>query len=414
MPSRAVTLQSWRVRIFFAAWVTYCAFYICRKAALATLPGGTREEDLSTVIFVFSLAYGLGQICAGTVTDRLGGRVTGFAGAVLASLSTASLVRANSMPAIFALLAGCGLGQGCGFPAICKMFGAWFRREERGVVLAWWSTSYSLGGFIATAMTAALVSWNGHYALLIPACILMLVGAVWLFSTRDRPELVISTPAVLAPATESIRWPALLQNREIHLLAGMYFFLKLARYSLLFWLPFYLVQSLKYSPRYAAYTASLFELIGFSGMLAAGYVSDRWLQHRRYPVGASMLLALSFVCLLHPVLNQFGWGATALGISLMGILIYGPDILMTGTAVLDAVPPAAHGRATAYVNGIGSLGQMVSPLIVSIFVRHFGWDSLFNICVGCSAIAAGLLGLKWNQQSPDESSALDGALALDH
>ena len=83
------------------------------------------------------------------------------------------------------------------------------------------------------------------------------------------------------------------RNPEVWILAGMYFFLKITRYSLLFWLPLYLVQRMQYSDAWAGYTSSLFELVGFSGTLIAGYVSDRLLNGRRYPVGATMLFLLA-------------------------------------------------------------------------------------------------------------------------
>ena len=92
----------------------------------------------------------------------------------------------------------------------------------------------------------------------------------------------------------------------------MYFFLKITRYSLLFWLPLYLVQRMQYNESQAGYTSSLLELVGFSGALIAGYVSDRLLNGRRYPVGATMLFGLAAALLMHPVISgsvRWPWGA---------------------------------------------------------------------------------------------------------
>jgi sugar phosphate permease len=75
---------------------------------------------------------------------------------------------------------------------------------------------------------------------------------------------------------------------------------------------------------------------------------------------------------------------------------------MTATTVLEAVPSSGHGRAAAYVNGVGSVGQMLSPFIVSGFVQRFGWDSLFNLFVICAVIAGALLALRWDKDRTDE------------
>ena len=55
----------------------------------------------------------------------------------------------------------------------------------------------------------------------------------------------------------------------------------------------------------------------------------------------------------------------------MGFLVYGPDALMVSTAVLESVPYRQAGRASAFVNGIGSVGQMFSPFLVTRFAHHY-------------------------------------------
>lgn len=86
----------------------------------------------------------------------------------------------------------------------------------------------------------------------------------------------------------------------------MYFFLKMTRYTLLFWLPLYLTSSLGYSQHSAEYFASYFELLGFLGPLAAAYAIQRWFDERRMVLGAGMLFALALICLLHPALASSG------------------------------------------------------------------------------------------------------------
>jgi OPA family sugar phosphate sensor protein UhpC-like MFS transporter len=69
---------------------------------------------------------------------------------------------------------------------------------------------------------------------------------------------------------------------------------------------------------------------------------------------------------------------------------------MSGAAAIDTGSPKAAGLAAGIINGIGSLGQMVSGFIVAYIANQFGWDSLFYFFVAIAALAGCLLAIKWN------------------
>src|SRR5262249_10480698 len=132
-------------------------------------------------------------------------------------------------------------------------------------------------------------------------------------------------------------WHEVSSSRAVLAIAIMYFFLKMTRYSFLFWLPLYLTQRLLYDVIVAGYGSSVYELVRFSGVLVAGYVSDRLMQSRRFPVGAIMLWGLALLCMVQPFAADLGMFASTTGIALIGVMTYGPDTLMSGAAAQDAV-----------------------------------------------------------------------------
>ena len=280
------------------------------------------------------------------------------------------------------------------------LIGEWFHRDERDRVLGWWSTSYILGGVLATSLTAWLafhtrtVALAGFYpAYLVSSAVLLCASLFFFWGTEPLPHRVQPALALfdsLNMQAQARAWKKVLANPKIQVISVMYFFLKMTRYTLLFWLPLYLTSSLGYSQHTADHFASNFELLGFLGPLAAAYAVQRWFGARRMILGAGMLFALAFICLLHPVLAGSGWFGTAASISLMGILIYGADLLLSGMAVLDAVPDELHGRAAGFVNGIGSIGQTLSPFLVTIYVLQFGWTKLFDLFVFFALAAGGV------------------------
>jgi sugar phosphate permease len=390
-------LANWRGQIFTAAWFLYAGYYICRKDIA---PGsGASASHLAVSLACFGATYAIGQVAGGILADRVGARRTALTGAAISIACTGLLAWYSRQPALALMLQlGNGFGQGFGWPAMLKLIGCWFRRGERDRVLGWWSTSYILGGLLATSLTAWLVVHAGVAARtdFFPAHIVssgvLLCGAVFFYKQtasppRDEPA---ASACPIPNAGQAQAWRKILGNRDIRVISTTYFFLKMTRYTLLFWLPLYLTSSIGESQHSADHIASYLELFGFLGPLAAGYAVQRWFGERRLALGTGMLFALAFVCLLHPVLATSGWFGMALSISLIGILIYGADVLLSAMAVLDAVPDELHGRAAGFVNGVGSVGQILSPFLVTVFVSRLGWNKLFDLFV-CFSLAAGIV-----------------------
>src|SRR5260370_7350371 len=128
----------------------------------------------------------------------------------------------------------------------------------------------------------------------------------------------------------------------------------------------------------------MYELVGFTGVLLGGYISDYWMGGRRFPVGAVMMFGLGFACLVYPALSIAGPMVNLVGVALIGILTYGADILMCGAAVQDIVSQQHTASAAGFVNGVGSVGQLASPLVVSWITVHSGCDRLFLFLVPCA------------------------------
>src|SRR5215472_10883896 len=181
----------WRFRVFLTAWGLYAAYYFCRKNFSVVMPMMARDShygnfDLAQFVFVFSLAYAIGQFVAGALGDRFGGRFTGVLGAAVSAVCTATMAGfANDRQVLILLQIGNGLGQGCGWSACLKVLRAWFERRERGTVMAWWGTCYVLGGFLATVFatfaatqTFLLTGLGWRRGFLFPAIVLA-GSALW-------------------------------------------------------------------------------------------------------------------------------------------------------------------------------------------------------------------------------------------
>ena len=416
-------MTSWRHQVFLAAWVLYAGYYVCRKDI--GVPAGNGSSHVALELACFGTTYAIGQFVGGALADDLSASWTALGGALISVICT-MLQAWVSPPVGLVLQLGNGFGQGLGWPSLLKLIGGWFGHDERDQVLGWWSSSYILGGFLASVLTqwlsiraSDLGGDSFHLIHLVPPAILLLTAIIFARQVNHLPHASGSTTAAKSESPPSHRghWKSILRNRTIRYIAGMYFFLKMTRYTLLFWLPHYLITSIGYSTFAATRTASYFEIFGMLGPIAVGYATGRSFAKNRMRLGAGMLYALAFMCLVHPLLAASGLFGMVLSISLIGILIHGSDMLVSGMAVLDIMPKEQHGRAVGFVNGIGSIGQIISPLLATLFVAQFGWNKLFDLFVLFTLISGAIctVGARFatlNPQHPNRSRLEPSGLTL--
>ncbi len=410
-----MNLSSGQRRIFAITWLTYAGFYLCRKNLSVALPllnhvSGLRSIDLANIVGGYSLLYAVGQFGCGPLSDRVGAKRV--VGAGLLVVVASNILMGVHASLLWLLVFAClnGAGQSSGWSGLVKTMAIWFRGANRGIVMAWWSTNYVLGGSLATAFAtwAVVQPWllpdlGWRRGFLLPALLLLTITALFLMGAKETPDAADLPPEMQhsAVAIHTVRsnWSALsalLRKPSLWLMSISYFFLELCRYTLMFWLPFYMVNRLKYGLQTSGYLSSLYELIGILGAVAAGYISDRFHQSRRAPVSVIMLCGFGVVLLLEPALSKFGLIGTALAISCAGIFSFGPDTLLSGAGAQDIGEPQAAATAAALVDGIGHLGAIFSPFVVVFVSERYGWDSLFFLLGGAAFLAGGVLIPIWN------------------
>jgi sugar phosphate permease len=426
-PGAAISGSRGQRRIFAVTWLTYAGFYFCRKNLSIALPAlhsasGLRSMELANIVFGYSLLYALGQFGCGFLSDRFGPRRVVGTGLVLI-VGSNLLMGVHGVP-LWLLAFACinGIGQSTGWSGLVKIMANWFSSRQRGVVMAWWGTNYVLGGFLATAFATWAVSqqwllpalgWRRGFIL--PAAVLAVVAVPFFLMARDEPEATQpqdsaeAARATLDRQSSHSAWRevrALLGNRAVWLIGASYFFLEMCRYALMFWLPYYMVNRLHYGLTASGYLSSLYELVGVVGAVAAGYISDHWMQSRRAPVSALMLCGFSVVILAQMGTASLGPVVTGVAVSLAGLLSYGPDTLLSGAAAQDIGQAKAAATASGLIDGIGHLGSLISPYLVIYVSEHYGWDRLFLVFAAAGFAAAGMLIPLWNLKPSDHSETI--------
>jgi sugar phosphate permease len=166
-----------------------------------------------------------------------------------------------------------------------------------------------------------------------------------------------------------------------------YFCLKLIRYSILFWAPYYLEKVLGYETTLAADVSTAFEWGGVAGAVTVGLLSDRLgARVPRAAIAAVCLIGLAGAFQLYLGVGG-GVVGNVLGLALVGFLLFGPDSLVSATAAQDAGGPQAAALAAGLINGIGSVGAIFQEAVTRGVSSRWGWDGLFRVFVVLSLLS---------------------------
>jgi sugar phosphate permease len=411
-----------QTRVFLLTWLSYATYYLTRKN-FAVVKGrlhrtlGVSDASLAAIDTAYLLAYALGQFGSGLLGDRLGPRRM-IAVGMLASAATAVVFGMSDVVLLFALAIGAnGFFQATGWPNNVKAMQPWFPKKSRGKVMGIWATNYQVGGLCATALATYLLTHHGwRAAFLAPALLVALCGgAVYLLlverpQDRGLPPLEEGDGEAPPPARDqappergaaATGLAALLRMPTVWALGGAYFGLKLVRYTLLSWLPYYYHDFLHYDEALAGNLSISFEAGGIVGAVAIGWLSDRAFPGRRLRLAAPTILLLAGALALYRQVGHTSVALNGLSMALVGFLLFGPDTLISGAAAQDIGGSRATGSVAGVINGMGSLGAVLQAPLTMLLKHLWGWTAVFSAFVVIALLSGGaLLALAWHQGRP--------------
>ncbi|GFR46862.1 hypothetical protein Agub_g8503, partial [Astrephomene gubernaculifera] len=349
-----------------------------------------------------------------------------------------------------------GLFQSTGWPSVVSIVANWSGKGKRGLIMGIWNAHTSVGNILGTVVAAAMLSRGWGYSFLLPGFLMVgLAALIFLFLVVHPSDVGHANPdehgsssrgsggcshgpgggcsrhastasldydgEELMPLSskerdlgggkegssrekevESIHFMDAWRIPGVTAFALCLFFSKLIAYTFLYWLPYYIkstpIEGRKLSAKEAGDLSVLFDVGGVAGGVLAGHLSDK--------SGASASVATLFTLLSVPCLYLYrtaGHTSFALNVALMmasGFFVNGPYALIT-TAVSadlgthDSLQGNSKALATvsAIIDGMGSLGAALGPMLTGFISDRGGFDMVFAMLY-CSALAAGALLVK--------------------
>jgi MFS transporter, OPA family, sugar phosphate sensor protein UhpC len=391
-PPLSASLRAWLL-----TWLAYATYYTGRKGFSVVKRAlesdlGIGREALGTIDTAYLVAYAGGQFASGLIGDKIGARRLIGYGMLLSAMACAAFGAATEAMVFAILFFVNGAAQSTGWPGTTRAVAEWTTPTNRGTVMAFWATCYQVGGIVATAMAAwLLVHYGWRAAFYVPAVTLAAVSLLIFAFLRPGPRQVQGRDATSRGVDATLRLAArraVMRSPLIWSYGASYFCIKLIRYSLLFWLPYYLADGVGYDDDVAGYLSTAFEVGGVVGVIGIGTLSDRVRHVGRAGLAAISLLGLGAALLVCDAAAHAGLGATIAAFSLVGALLFGPDSLISGAAAQDAGGLYATSTATGFVNGMGSIGAILQGAITVWVSRAWGWTALFHVFVGLALLSA--------------------------
>jgi len=320
----------------------------------------------------FILAYGLGQLPAGWLADRVGSRILltiGICGVALGGLFV-GLSKTYMMMIVFLVVMGV---MGGGYhPAAPPLISSSVDSKNLGRALGLHAIGGSASYFLSPLIAAAIASvwgWRGSFIVLsIPA----FAFGTALFVVLGRRSAVKKAEITKSGTEEgNISQPVRLSRLVAFLFVSI--FTHAVLFSTISFIPLFLVDNFLIPNATAAALVALIYSAGFWAAPLGGYLSDRW---SRVPV-------VLFVCLLTgPLIYAlnvvpYGWGIICL-LLIMGMTLY-VRMPVSEAYIVDQTSERHRSKILGiYFFGSMESGGVLTP-VMGYVVDRFGFYFSFTI-----------------------------------
>jgi sugar phosphate permease len=392
-----------QLRIFSLLWVAYAGYYLCRlnfavaqPAILKSFPTWTSAQ-IGFIPSLYSGCYAAGQIINGTIGQKLGARFMMTAAMVIIALVNFSFSQVSSYYGMLILWGLNGYTQSAGWSLMVDTMSRWSPPQKRATVIGLLSTCYQVGNVLAWLLAGYLceaVGWRA--AFMVPSFILLPIAGLFGLFMRNSPEEGQTEKVSDSPDEKQLdtRFTQILiltvTNKILWLLGLSYFCLNTVRFTFLNWSVQYLTDFHGINIKGSAWIAVVIPLIGSAGALSAGWASDRLFHKRSAPVCTIMLISLAVICLFFNQLQQGDLVLAGLFLGLAGFMIYGPDMLLAGTAGLEFSHSKARVTAIGFIMSLGNIGGILAGVGIG-FLRDLAqgrWELVFSVLSGLSLVSA--------------------------
>ena len=387
------------------SWIVFFVAFLDRVNLSVAMPLISKEFSLSPeqVGYLFSaffISYTVFQIPGGYLSDKVGPKKVLLVALGWWSIMTMATGVARTFSQFFIVRVLFGIGEGLQPPCAFKLNSNWFPNQERATANAIFTSACSFGPAIAPSIAVAIIGlWGWHALFYIFGALGFVIMPLLYFFVKNSPEedpdiskeeleyIKSGQTEIVTQTTDSeeVGLMSVLKNRNIVLLALTYFGFMCAFFGLLSWLPSYLVKARGFElVKMGIFSGLPFLALGIAQPFG-GWLSDKVFKGKRKIQAIVVNLAAGPV-LYGVVVAPTETVAMALLVC-TGFLVgmaFGPLWAMP----MESVKRSYVGMATGVMNAGGSIGGILSPIIIGYLVGMSGYNAAFVFMGGALVFTA--------------------------
>ena len=410
-PHRGEVLALWVI------WLTYGSFYFCRQNISAAVPGleaeGFSKTQIGAILGALKIAYAVGQLVNGQLAERFPARGLLAAGMLGSAALNLACGFAEGLYFLIFIWACNGYCQALGWTPCIRVAANWVPPQRRGRAIGILGTSYQFMGCI----TYLVAGWSAHWlgwrgAMYVPAVLLTAAAIHMLVFLRETPdESAMDTPPNTDAVSSEIQQSfaanilATLTNPALWVLAVSLGLLDACRYGFQDW---GLAHLNEVQQTHVGITAAKYAILpagGILGALCGGWATDRFFAGRRAPVICGFLVLLGVLTVSYDAVTQTSEWATVVLLFGIGFAIFGPQVLLVGTAPTDLARRGTAAAAAGFVNSMGYLGAFAGDQVTGFLAEKYNWQTAICFWAACALAAACVVATLWRVGPRDKALA---------
>ena len=381
-----MTSSSYRWVILSVCTLGFMQTHIHRVGFAPLIPTFVADLQLTyaaagAIMTAYFWTYTAVQVPIGLLVDRWGARRVMVAFMAVLVLGAALFPLSRTYTQSLLARALVGLGAAAVWVPSLRLISEWFRAEERGRVIGILSAGGALGGTSALLLIPLLADrwgWRwGYAATLVPVLLTLALFALFVRG-GDGPSGAAPGGGLLALrrvlGTGVIWW----FNVSVLLFYGAYF-------SMVTWLPTFLVNALRVTPAQAGFVTSLLTAGTIVSWPLAGLITDR-IGRRKWVYLFSQLMSVA-VSLVFALAGPHLSFAGAAGVALAAGVLFG-GMITPFVMVVELFPRELAGTASGIVNTFCFLGSLIIPVLLGRVVDVTGsFPAAFLAAAAVQALA---------------------------
>jgi MFS transporter, ACS family, tartrate transporter len=410
-------------------WVLYVVAFLDRVNVAYAALDMTRDLGFSDRVFglgagIFFIGYVLPEIPGAVLVERWSARRWISRIMISWGIVTALVGLVHTPRQFYLARFLLGAAEAGFFPGIIVYLTHWFRHEDRGKAIAVFMTAIPLSNVFGSPLAGQIlrVHWYGlpgwRWLLLLEGVPAVIFGVITLFYLTDWPAQAKWLPPqecnwiVGELDREKERKAALrsytigqaFRQRDVILLALIYFMGSTAIYGFIIWFPTILKRASGLSTTTVTLLVSLPYMAALVGMMVNGWHSDKRRERRRHTAAA--LFGGGIFLILAIVFSGHLWLQLGCFTLFSGFLqAYQPTFwALPSTFLAESAAAASIGL----INCVGGLGGFVGPFIMGYLATRTGSFTLGLTWLLLNCFGAGILVLLLTVKIPS-SGALNPA-----